>query len=1087
MAAIGPQELEALIGQLMSPDNAARGAAEATYAQWKNTPDVLLAAVMQVLLHSNIEAARNMCIILLRSLLTKASENIWGAIAQSTRQSVCENLLAGVVNESNPVLRNKFNTLVADVGAKLLAEGQWPELVPFLQASFDSPTDSRKESALTIFGELASSLGQYFEPYYVPLKNNLHAGLCNPNLNVRIAAMVASCNFLQGFFRPEQRSVFLPLGPLIVETTKAVLTANREEEAQSALKLLVQLAESEPLFLQQCVQDVVSSMLAVANATNFESDTRRLACEVLLTLAETRPAWIRKMPACSSTLIQLSFNLMLSMEDMPLNEWNQLEDDDNTDMENYDYGEEYLNRLSLALGGRTIVPQFFPLVNKLLENKEDWRHRYCAAMGISIIGEGSVKTLLPHLSDILNNIVPLLNDPHPKVRWAGCNCIGQMSTDFGPKLQKKFHSMVLPALVAVMDDVNNPRTRGHAAAALVNFVERCDIKIFAEYLQPVLEKLYSLLQTGNLIVQQQAILAIAAVADVSEDRFINYHDIFMPPLLHIVTNCKAKEQRKLRGQAIECISIIGVAVGKEKFKGAEVMGILMREQALAVDIDDPQRPYIDEAMVRLCRCLKKDFAPFIATVLPPILNVAEKSDITVSDSNPEGQPTKDGWEYVVLGDKCVGVRTASLDEKAAACDMLVSYAEELGGDFFNYIDPVLKIMVPLLKFYYTEDVREAAADCMPALLNSAKEYTSASGAAAGADLMYVRNLFAYMFPTFIEAIENEMEIQVLNVMLTAFVKCLDILGDNAFNAEQLERMTKAVINLIKDYLEFMDAQRNKEEADEEEEESAQDEISIYEDVIANIADMVGRLLKHHGTAYLPIFQPILPHVLEFLKPTSRIAERHIALCVVDDLVDNGGKETSSLFPHIMPLYLEYLVDADPAIRQAAAFGVGIFARVGTDAFFPFVADTLARLNAACSKEDANSEEFEMATDNAVSSIAWICATFPTQLDLSTILPLWLRFLPIRADEEEAVVVYNNLCNFVEQPSTTFSILGKNYEHLSAVVLVFGRILGTDFVDQALTSRIQAILKGVMSLPSEALQKAWAVLPADVQQNLQKYL
>jgi hypothetical protein len=119
------------------------------------------------------------------------------------------------------------------------------------------------------------------------------------------------------------------------------------------------------------------------------------------------------------------------MEDLPLDEWNQMEDDDNTDMENYDYGEEYLNRLSLALGGRTIVPQFFPLVNKLLENKEDWKHRYCAAMGISIIGEGSVKTLLPHLSDILNNIVPLLNDPHPKVRWSACNCIGQMSTDFG--------------------------------------------------------------------------------------------------------------------------------------------------------------------------------------------------------------------------------------------------------------------------------------------------------------------------------------------------------------------------------------------------------------------------------------------------------------------------------------------------------------------------------------------------------------------------------------------------------------------------------------------------------------------------------
>ena len=30
-----------------------------------------------------------------------------------------------------------------------------------------------------------------------------------------------------------------------------------------------------------------------------------------------------------------------------------------------------------------------------------------------------------------SKIVPLANNPHPKVRWSACNCIGQMSTDFG--------------------------------------------------------------------------------------------------------------------------------------------------------------------------------------------------------------------------------------------------------------------------------------------------------------------------------------------------------------------------------------------------------------------------------------------------------------------------------------------------------------------------------------------------------------------------------------------------------------------------------------------------------------------------------
>ena len=48
-----------------------------------------------------------------------------------------------------------------------------------------------------------------------------------------------------------------------------------------------------------------------------------------------------------------------------------------------------------------------------------------------------------------------------------------MSTDFGPGLQTKLHGVVLPALVAVMDDACY-RVQAHAAAAVINFCEHCD-------------------------------------------------------------------------------------------------------------------------------------------------------------------------------------------------------------------------------------------------------------------------------------------------------------------------------------------------------------------------------------------------------------------------------------------------------------------------------------------------------------------------------------------------------------------------------------------------------------------------------------
>lgn len=56
-----------------------------------------------------------------------------------------------------------------------------------------------------------------------------------------------------------------------------------------------------------------------------------------------------------------------------------------------------------------------------------------------------------------------------RVRYACCNAIGQMSTDFAPVFEKKFHARVVPGLLLLMDDAANPRVQAHAGAALVNF------------------------------------------------------------------------------------------------------------------------------------------------------------------------------------------------------------------------------------------------------------------------------------------------------------------------------------------------------------------------------------------------------------------------------------------------------------------------------------------------------------------------------------------------------------------------------------------------------------------------------------------
>jgi hypothetical protein len=100
---------------------------------------------------------------------------------------------------------------------------------------------------------------------------------------------------------------------------------------------------------------------------------------------------------------------------------------------------------------------------------------------------------------------------HPRVRYAACNAVGQMSTDFSPTFEKKFHDKVIPGLLMVLDDNANPRVQAHAGAALVNFSEDCPKNILTPYLDAIMAKLESILtakfhelvQKGTKLVLEQ--------------------------------------------------------------------------------------------------------------------------------------------------------------------------------------------------------------------------------------------------------------------------------------------------------------------------------------------------------------------------------------------------------------------------------------------------------------------------------------------------------------------------------------------------------------------------------------------------------
>lgn len=117
-------------------------------------------------------------------------------------------------------------------------------------------------------------------------------------------------------------------------------------------------------------------------------------------------------------------------------------------------------------------------------------------------------------------LTPGLLFQHPRVRYAACNAVGQMATDFAPGFQKKFHekvsnesadtgklreegwrlnslcdlmSQVIAALLQTMEDQGNQRVQAHAAAALINFTEDCPKSLLIPYLDSLVKHLHSIM------------------------------------------------------------------------------------------------------------------------------------------------------------------------------------------------------------------------------------------------------------------------------------------------------------------------------------------------------------------------------------------------------------------------------------------------------------------------------------------------------------------------------------------------------------------------------------------------------------------
>ena len=843
-------------------------------------------------------------------------------------------------------IKLKISDVASELAKKFVDESgnnSWPEIINFMFECVKSEDVKMKEVGLNLLGNFPSIFGNQLGTYLDVVKQMfVHCLTESPQtpIEVRVQALNAICSFILEYCDEKPiLSAMSSILSLMIQNIYVTIESD-EDHCEDILRTFQDLAEKTPNFLRPQFDNLVQLCMKITTDANVEESRRHLALEIIISMAESAPSTLRKRG--KPYLGQLVSHLLTMMTDIEdtLEAWTQSDVVEEEDYEsNIIIGETSLDRLATSLGGKTVMPLAITQISAMLGDQANWKSRHAGLMALSVLGEGCHDQMLPNLKQIVEAIFPFLEDSHPRVRFAACNALGQMANDFSPEFQERFHGTFIPSMVNLFTLSENPRVQAHCGAALVNFFEECSPKLVVQYMDLVAEriervlstKMQELVENGKKLVLEQTIITLAALADASQEHFIKYYDRFMPVLKYIIQNANSDDLRTLRGKTIECVSLIGLAVGKEKFctDAADVMNMLLKTQTGEVQLadDDPQLGYIISSWARICKILGPDFEQYLPYVMGPVLRAAAfKVEVTMLDKEEALELQEDAdWHCVDLGDQSFGLRTAGLDEKANACQMLVCYAKELKHAFAEYVEQTAKIMVPLLKFYFHEGVRTAAAECLPHLLESGRTKGE----------QFVSELWNYIWPEFVSAFETEPEKDVLGEMLGSLGECIEVVGISLLNPKQLGEIRTLIAQYLEEH--FTRAKdrlekRKDEDYDEGVEELLVDENDIDYYLLNKVSEVLHSLFVVLGQQMLPFLDELMPQMTKLATPDSPYTDLQWAICVMDDLIEYTHEHCVKYRNFFIPLFYAGVQSPHSEIRQAAAYGFGVLAMYGGPSF-----------------------------------------------------------------------------------------------------------------------------------------------------------
>lgn len=1058
--AIAPAELAKiveLLQALSSSDNAARQKAETLYQQAKKSePDKIMIGMMAVLSTQEVdENVRRHDAVLLRQMVTGGAmgDSVFARLSPQHRSEVAAELLVRFEREPAPKIQKKIGEVITKLAEYVCDKGDqqahsslgaagWPALLPLTFRLADPATCTSEdscESAMRLMWELVPTIKDEIVAARQTLEQIIQRGFAHASLKIRTCALLLVCEIIQSVEKQAWAPLMVTAG-VMVQVLQQLATSDEDEFFQSAVQSFIEVATVEPDFFKVPLSQTLEpakfmSSLATARE-GVEPGMRNLALEWLVSYLEKRTKWLTKhVKGYLPLVLESCMQLMLEIDDgeEELKAWAEHEDNEEGEEDEdelFHAGAEAIDRVVQVATIGTVGSSLFEMITRYA-GQDSWQAKHAALTAVKQSVEYVEET--EHINQMAHLCLQHMDHPHPRVRYTALHAIGQIANDQSPHFQEANYQKVMPVLMARMDD-GVDRVVSMAMSSFTTFGEGLDNSFMLQYAQGFMEKLCAKLQaTQHQGVREESITCIGVIAGVIEKDFSLYYDTIMPVLKQIVMHAVGEKENRLRGKSFECMSLLGLAVGKEKFlpDAREAVAEMMK---IPLEADDIQREYIKEASERICQCLKKDFAPFMPSLLPRIFQTIKLEEVK-EDGQAAPKPVKatdddsddddDDYVQVTTGEgKLVQVKTSQLEDMVQSVQLLHTFITEMEGAYYDCVPMTAEALAPLLSSAdelacWCDELQSALLQTWALLIKVARtgaEERGLPGTAVAAEL-----LRTCLKPTF-ALFENSQEADQLAQAATGIADCIKNAGPGILSAEEVKQVVGKLFTLMDQSLQRTQveetlanedkaaAKRALQHIAEEDDDDKDSDTDEEEQLRRNCEEVLGALMQVNSSEFLPLLEECGRRLTAWIgAPHSKV----VAMYLGCDLVEHLKENSEPLWPCLMPEVFNGLGSSDADARIAAAYAVNLAAPLAS--FSQAAGEAFRRLAVILGGKGPGKRDTKgrLAVDNAVAAMLTLAKEKPSCCppDIQA-WQLVLSRLPLKSDEEEGQKVHQKLVDLV---------------------------------------------------------------------------